>query len=85
MIIIWGIRFKKELALLPQNIKTRAKKQLMMFAQNPKYPSLKIKKMQGKNNVYEGRITHDYRFTFTKKDDKYTLRRIGLHDILRNP
>ncbi len=41
--------------------------------------------MEGWSNLWEGRITRNYRFTFTRESDTYTLRRIGPHDILKNP
>jgi mRNA interferase RelE/StbE len=85
MTIVWSMRFKREFAALLQPIKERAKKQLALFSQNPRHPSLQTKKMEGWGNIREGRVTHDYRFTFFQEGDTYTLRRIGPHDILRNP
>ena len=85
MTIIWSIRFRRMFSDLPGQIKERAKKQLALFSQNPQYPSLQTKKMEGWGNIWEGRITHGWRFTFAKDGDTYTLRRIGTHDILKNP
>ncbi len=85
MTLIWSLRFRREFIALPASIKERAKKQLALFSQNPQYPSLLTKKMEGWGNIWEGRITRDYRFTFAKEGDTYTLRRIGTHDILKNP
>jgi len=85
MTLIWSTRFRREFSALHPPIKERAKKQLTFFSQNPRHPSLQTKKMEGWDKIWEGRITLDYRFTFTAEGDTYTLRRIGQHDILRNP
>ena len=78
-------RFIKEFAALPPAIQKRAKKQLALFLQNPRHPSVYAKKMKGKGNIWEGRITRDYRFTFEVIGDLYKLRRIGPHNILNRP
>lgn len=55
------------------------------------HPSLRIRKMQGYADVWEGHITMQYVFTFhIEKDPKtgetiYVFRTVGTHDIYRNP
>lgn len=85
MTLIQTKRFKKDFAGLPQDIQERAQKQLALFLQNPKHPSLKVKKMQGHPDIWEGRITRDYRFTFQMTGENVILRRIGTHDMLKRP
>ncbi len=85
MTIIQTRRFKKDFAVLPQNIQKRALKQLALFLDNFRHPSLHVKKMQGHFNIWEGRITQGYRFTFMLEPDRIILRRIGPHDILTKP
>lgn len=85
MIIIRTNRFKKDFKRLPEQIQKRTIKQLELFLQNPRHPSLNVKKMQGHSDVWEARITKGYRFTFKIENDTYELRRIGTHDILENP
>lgn len=84
MILIWSTRFRREFTALPADIKERARKQLALLSDNPSHPSLRTKKMEGRD-IWEGRITRAYRFTFTTAGDTYTLRRIGPHDILKRP
>lgn len=74
--------FKKDFQKLPREIQRRAEKQLRFLAQNPHHPSLQSKKMADPRNIWEGRITKSYRFTFQIEGDIYILRRIGPHDIL---
>jgi len=70
-------RFKREYAALPKSVQRRADKQITLFLENPRHPSLRVKKMEGFPNTWEGRISQDYRFTFQIRADTCTLRRIG--------
>lgn len=78
-------RFKRDFQSLPESIQQRAEKQLERFLENPRHPSLGIKKMHGFAEIWEGRITQSHRFTFQIREDICTLRRIGPHGILARP
>ena len=78
-------RFARDFRSLPPDIQRRAAKQLQLLLDNPRHPSLRIKKMEGSQDIWEGRITKGYRFTFQVRNDTYILRRIGTHDILAAP
>jgi hypothetical protein len=41
--------------------------------------------MQDPRDIWEGRISRSYRFTFQITEDAYVLRAIGTHDILSKP
>lgn len=77
--------FQKDFDSLPQNIQRLAEKKLKIFGDNPRHGSLRVKKMEGYKNIWEGRVTKNYRFTFKLEKDTAILRRIGTHDILRKP
>ena len=85
MRIVETPRFMKEWAELPESVKARARKQLALFVQNPRHPSLQTEKLEGFGDIWKGRITQKYRFTFLIEGDAYILRRIGPHDIERSP
>ena len=70
---------------LPPEIKERAKKILELFETSPGHPSLAHKKMAGQNDIYELRVNLNYRITYQKTGDTAYLRKIGTHDLLRNP
>ena len=70
---------------LPQDIQELTDKQLGLLLSNAKHPSLNLKKMKDPRDIWEGRITLSYRFTFQIVEDVYVLREVGTHDILRNP
>lgn len=78
-------RFVQDFAALPAAIRKRAEKKLALFVENPRHPSLQTHKMEGHRDIWEGWITGNYRFTFEIVGDLYKLRRVGTHEIYRNP
>lgn len=83
-------RFKKAFRALPAHIQGKAIKALRLLAENPRHPSLQAKKIQGTENIWEGRVDQKYRFTFQleNEDDQMiiVLRNIDNHDdCLKNP
>lgn len=75
--------FEKDFKKLPQHIQAQTVGSLRRLAENPRHPSLRIKKIQGTKGIWEGSITMSYRFTFHYEERFVVLRRIGTHDILR--
>lgn len=85
MEIILTDPFKKDYEKLPKQIQIRTDKQLKFLLENPYYPSLSIKKIRGETDIWKGRISKDYRFTFKISGDKFIIRRIGHHSITKTP
>ena len=81
MKLLFTKTFIKNYRKMPQHIQEATDKQLGLLLSNPDHPSLNIKKMQDPRNIWEGRVTESYRFTFQIKEDFYTLRKVGTHDI----
>ena len=77
--------FDQDYARLPRHIQERIDKQLALFLTNPRHPSLRTRKMEGRRDVWEGHVTRDYCFTFKIIGDAYRLRRVGTHEIYRKP
>lgn len=77
--------FERDFAHLTYDIQKRFEAKFGLFILNPAHPSLRVKKMGGTENIWEARITKGYRFTFMLHSQACILRRIGTHDILRNP
>ena len=77
--------FDEDYDALPEGIKERAEKQFVLLMENPHHPSLGLKKIKGHPNIWEGRVTKSYRFTFQISGEIYLLRRIGTHAILKTP
>ena len=77
--------FKRDFKRLPDLIKRRIEAALRILMSNPHHPSLRIKKVRGEilkgcANIFEGRITRDYRFFFLIETDAYILLRCGRHE-----
>ncbi|MBI4358640.1 MAG: type II toxin-antitoxin system RelE/ParE family toxin [Candidatus Omnitrophica bacterium] len=78
-------RFKKDFRRLPHEIQDRTAKVFELFRSNPRHPSLHVKKMEGTQDIWELRVSDNYRITFQFVQEGVLLRRIGTHDILREP
>jgi len=70
---------------LPAELKERTKKALELLQSNPAHPSLGHKKMAGQEDIFEIRISKNYRITYQEIGDTAYLRKIGTHNLLRNP
>lgn len=84
-------KFKEDFEKLPQSIQNSVREKFRLFKENSYHPSLRIKKMQGYDNIWEGHLTIEYVFTFMRETDDetgeeiITFRRIGPHSIYRSP
>ncbi len=76
-------RFVEDYKRLPQRLQNRVDKALGHLLENPRHPSLQIKKIKGHGNRWEGRVTLHYRFIFTIEGDTSLLLRVGTHDLLK--
>jgi hypothetical protein len=47
-----------------------------------RHPSLRVKRIQGRTNRWEGSVTMNYRFTFDLVEKTSVFMTIGTHDIL---
>ena len=85
MKLLFSKKFIRQYHKLPSQLQKITDKQLDVFLSNPHHPSLNVKKMNDPRNIWEGRISESYRFTFQIQGDTYFLRKIGSHDILKKP
>lgn len=76
--------FDRDYLKLPDWIKDLVDSKIMLLMDNPRHPSLQLKKMKGKE-VWEIRVTRSYRITLNIKTNLYLFRRVGAHDILKKP
>jgi mRNA-degrading endonuclease YafQ of YafQ-DinJ toxin-antitoxin module len=75
-------RFKKEYNNLTKEIQKAFDQKLQLFLKDISHPSLRVKRIQGTKNRWEGSITMKYRFTFQYSENILIFRTIGTHDIL---
>lgn len=79
-------RFTKAYHKLPKEIQKKFDKKIKLFFKNILHPSLRIKKLLGVRNIWEGSIDLKYRFTFQISEDEYVFRNVDNHDeCLKNP
>lgn len=79
----FSTRFRKDYHALPKDIRETFDTKLSLFLNNPRYPSLRVKRLVGTVDRWEGSVTMNYRFTFQFTEGMVLFRRIGTHDILR--
>ncbi len=85
MMLIYEPSFVRDYASLPESIRRRVQKQIRVLLQNPRHPSLRARKIQGYTDIFEARVTRDYRMTYKIAGEALRLRRIGTHEIYRSP
>ena len=85
MVLLRTERFKKDFRRLPAEIRDRVDRVLRLFLSNPRHPSLHVKKMEGAPEIWELRVSDNYRITFQFVSEGVILRRIGTHNVLRQP
>lgn len=82
MELVFTRPFIRDYKKLPSNIQENVDRKLSFLLQNMRHPSLRVKKVRGYEDVWEGSITMNYRFFFRRSKDKYVLLRVGTHNEL---
>ena len=81
-------RFWKSFNLLPLEIQKLAREKFILFVNDPHHPSLRTRKMEGKEEIWEGHITQRYVFTFkydvVESETVIVSLDIGKHDDVYN-
>ena len=84
-------RFLEAFRAPPAGIQQKMLKALALFGQDQRHPSLEVKKLQGRDGVWEARVDQKYRFTVHYEKDAggetiCVLRNVNNHDeCLKNP
>ncbi len=74
--------FDRDYAELPEEMKERVDKQLALLLLNPRHSSLRLKRIRGTADIWEVRVSRNYRLTLQLAGDTYILRRAGSHDVI---
>ena len=81
--ITYSKAFKKHYKKLSDTEKIQMKKKLKFFVENPTHPSLRTKKIQGTDGIWESSVNMDIRIIwFYENNELIFLLDIGHHDIL---
>lgn len=73
MKVYYTEKFKKSFHAAPQDIQRAFAKQLKLLLHTIRHPSLHAKKYDEANDIWQARVTRDWRFYFTISNDTYYL------------
>ena len=86
MTFYYSERFRKAYHTLSPEIQKLTDEKLRLLASSWRHPSLHTKRIQGTKDIWEARISLNYRMTFQKIKEGIFLRNLGPHDpTLRKP
>ena len=86
MDILLTEQFERAYGKLAEAAKGRVRKALTLLGNNPRYPGLRVKKMQGTQNIWEARPSRRLRMTFEIRGEPIILHNVGEHDeALKRP
>jgi mRNA-degrading endonuclease YafQ of YafQ-DinJ toxin-antitoxin module len=77
-------RFENAYRSLPAELQHKTDKALRLLAENPRHPSLRLKKMQGTPDIWEARVDRNCGLTLDIRSDALLLRNVGKHDETLN-
>lgn len=72
-------QFERAFKKFPNQIKTAFEKQLRFLLSNIRHPSLRAKKYDETQGVWQARVTDNVRFYFQILDDRYRILDIEKH------
>lgn len=76
-------RFKKHYKTLTVQEKNQLANKLRLLSENPSHPSLRVKRIQGTDDLFECSVNMDIRIIwFYKGDTVIVMVDVGHHDIL---
>lgn len=79
-------KFKKDYKKSTNDVKKAIQGKLRIMVDNPYHPSLRTKKIQGREDILECSINMSIRMTWQYYEGKILLRAVGDHDYtLKNP
>jgi mRNA-degrading endonuclease RelE of RelBE toxin-antitoxin system len=82
MKIYYSEQFVENVQQLPSKTKKIIRMKLKLLLENPQHPSLRTKKIKGKENIFEASITMGIRITWQYFEEGILLRNIGEHVCL---
>ena len=83
--VVFTPSFERLFRRLPKRIRDETYDKLALYLEDPAHPSLRVKRVRGTARIWEMSITMNYRLTFEAEGERVMLRRIGTHDVLRQP
>ncbi len=86
MKVYYSELFVQKIAVQSDSVKRALKLKIKLLIDNPRHPSLRVKKIKGQNNIFEASVNMSIRLTWQYYNDGILLRNLGEHDkTLGNP
>jgi mRNA interferase RelE/StbE len=73
MELLRSIRFERSYAKAPQRVQRAFDKQSLLLLHNPHHPSLRAKKYDEGQNLWQARVNKSWRFYFLIQGDAYYI------------
>jgi len=73
MKVLFTERALRSYANAPEVIQSSIDKQIRLLSENLRHPSLRAKKYDESKNIWQARVTQNWRFYFTIKGDTYQI------------
>jgi mRNA interferase RelE/StbE len=80
MNVLYSPRFQTQYDQAPANVRKAFDKQVKLLVENVRHPSLRAKKYDEANDIWQARVTRAWRFYFTIEGDTYHL-----HTMIPHP
>lgn len=82
--ITYTDRFKKHYKKMQTNEKKQIRSKIDLLSQNPNHPSLRTKRIQGTDDLFECSVTMDIQIIWYYEGEKIIiLLDVGHHDVLK--
>jgi mRNA-degrading endonuclease RelE of RelBE toxin-antitoxin system len=79
MKFLLSVRALRDYDSLSPTLQASVDKQLAFLLTNLRHPSVRAKKFDERRDIWQGRITRDYRFYFRIRGDTYEITSIKKH------
>jgi mRNA interferase RelE/StbE len=84
--VLFTEQFEQAYENLTKAEKRFVRKALALLGDNPKYPGLHVKKMEGRKDIWEASASKRLRMTFEVAGEVIVMRNVGEHDkVLKGP
>lgn len=75
----YSAHFLRSYNAAPVQVQKALDKQILLLMQNLRHPSLRAKKYDEAQNIWQARVTRDWRFYFSIEGETYHLHEIKSH------
>jgi mRNA interferase RelE/StbE len=77
--------FLRQYQRLPLPLRKKADRIVLLLSQDIRHPGIRAKKVGNAADIWEARVDLHVRMTFRIEGDTLVFRKVGSHDMLRNP